>query len=447
MQRAALKERACKAIDARREQIIALGEDTRTHPELGFKEVRTAALVAAQFRQLGIPCQEQLAVTGVKGLLTGAAERVTVAYVSELDSVLVPDHPLADPQTGAAHACGHNAQIANLAVVAIGLKEGDVMPHLGGNVALIAAPAEEYVELAYRMGLSEAGKIEFLSGKQELLRVGAFDDVSLVLATHQGGPREGKTVSPGGPSNGCIAKVVRFIGKAAHAGGAPHDGVNALQAAHVAMAGINALRETFRDSDHIRVHPIITKGGDLVNIVPADVHMEMYVRGASVNAMLKASRAVDRCLQAGALAASAAIEITSLAGYMPKVITPALDALYMQNAGDLLGADALLGSEFGAGSTDIGDISMVMPAIEAVVGGCSGTGHGADFAIADDELAYIVPAKLAVMTLIDLLADDAAGAQTLLADYQAPMTRTQYLETVRSLNQTSTYDYREAPAI
>ncbi|MFR9161994.1 MAG: peptidase dimerization domain-containing protein [Ruthenibacterium lactatiformans] len=101
-----------------------------------------------------------------------------------------------------------------------------------------------------------------------------------------------------GAAGGFIGKELRFLGKEAHAGGAPWEGVNALNAASLAIAAIHANRETFRDEDHVRVHPIITKGGDLVNTVPADVRMESYVRAASVQAMRTANAKVNRAARA-----------------------------------------------------------------------------------------------------------------------------------------------------
>ncbi|NLD73133.1 MAG: peptidase dimerization domain-containing protein, partial [Chloroflexi bacterium] len=278
----ALKDRVFRAIDAHREEIVALGEDIRVHPELGFKEFRTSLKVAERFCSLGIDHTTGLGVTGVKGLLSGARSAATVAYMGELDSVLVREHPDADPATGAAHACGHNAQIANLIALAYGLVESGVMADLDGNIALIAVPAEEYVEVEYRMGLRAEGKLEFLGGKPELIRLGALDDVQMAMMTHQAARTKPGRLSVGGPSNGCVVKQIRFEGVASHAGGAPHAGVNALRAAMLAMQAIDANRETFKDEDHIRVHPIITKGGELVNVIPADVRMETYVRGASV---------------------------------------------------------------------------------------------------------------------------------------------------------------------
>ena len=175
-------------------------------------------------------------------------------------------------------------------------------PELDGQVALMSVPAEEYVELSYRQELQKAGKIEFLGGKQEFVRLGAFDDVQIAFSSHQSCYPSGASASVGVPSNGFVGKTVRFIGKAAHAAAAPSEGVNALRAAMLAMQAIDANRETFKDEDHVRVHPIITKGGELVNVIPADVRMETYVRGASVEAIVAANDKVDRCLRAGALA-------------------------------------------------------------------------------------------------------------------------------------------------
>jgi len=333
-----LKERVCRCIDAHREEIVGIGEDIRVHPELGFKEFRTAGIVSAHMEKLDIAHETGLAITGVKGVLAGRRSDVSVAYLGELDSVLVRGHPNADPKTGAAHACGHNAQIANLIALCYGLVESGVMAHLDGNVALMAVPAEEYVEIEYRLGLKEAGKLEFLGGKSELIRIGAFDGIDMALMTHQSGRTERGKFSAGGTSNGFIAKRIRYEGKAAHAGGSPQAGINALKAAMLALQAIDANRETFKDEDHIRVHPIITKGGDLVNVVPSDVRMETYVRGASIEAILAAAQKVDRSLEAGALALGATLHLSTIPGYLPRIVSDKLVKVYKENALALVGA-------------------------------------------------------------------------------------------------------------
>lgn len=101
-----LKETICEAIDSYRDEIVAIGEDIRIHPEPGFKEFRTAAIVAGHLDRLGIPHETNLAITGVRGLLKGKGTDITAAYFGELDSVLVRGHPDADPETGVAQAGG-----------------------------------------------------------------------------------------------------------------------------------------------------------------------------------------------------------------------------------------------------------------------------------------------------------------------------------------------------
>ena len=116
-----------------------------------------------------------------------------MAYLGELDSVLVRNHPDADQVTGAAHACGHNAQIAALLAMAYGFADSGVLKELSGTVVLMAVPAEEYVEVAYRKSLKDKKTIEFLGGKPELIRLGAFDDIDIAIMTHTASKEKGET--------------------------------------------------------------------------------------------------------------------------------------------------------------------------------------------------------------------------------------------------------------
>ncbi|MHB1415545.1 MAG: amidohydrolase, partial [Chloroflexota bacterium] len=373
---AEMKERVCSAIDDSAGKLINIGEDILRHPELGFKERRTAGIVSSFLSELGIPHQHGLAVTGVKAVLDSGRSGPTVGVFGELDSLLVRDHPLADPVTGAAHACGHNAQVVALLALAAAFTNTDVMASLQGRIALLAVPAEEYVELEYRLGLKEEGVIEFLGGKPEFVRLGLLDDVDMAMMVHLSSrPEEGKA-GLAASNNGCFAKVVEFRGRAAHAGGAPEKGVNALSAATIALAAINAQRETFRDQDTVRVHPIITKGGELVNVIPADVRLETFVRGRTLEAIRDANRKVDRCLRAGALAMGAKVRIKTLPGYMPCHCDPHLGSLFKQNAVQVVGPDNWQDIGHRTGSTDMGDISQIMPAIHPQVGGATGISHG-----------------------------------------------------------------------
>src|SRR5438270_865088 len=179
-------------------------------------------------------------------------------------------------------------------------------------------------ELEERIALRDAGKLEFLGGKAEMVRLGAFDDVDVAMMVHTTSRPEDGDMAVGGTNNGMVAKFVRFVGHTSHAGGAPDQGINALSAARVALAGIDAIRETFRDDDHIRVHPIVTRGGDVVNAIPADVRLAMFCRGATVEAIEVAHRKVDRALKAGALAVGGSVEMTTLPGYLPLYHDPNL---------------------------------------------------------------------------------------------------------------------------
>src|SRR5882672_6494605 len=144
MTRNDLKQRIYTAIDKRAEQIIALGEQIRTHPELGFKELKTARLVEDTLGRLGLSPKGGLALTGVRAdVAGGAGAGPTFALLGELDGLVVTGHPGADPQTGAAHACGHNAQVAGLLGAAMGLLDSQAFEHLAGRVVFFAVPAEE----------------------------------------------------------------------------------------------------------------------------------------------------------------------------------------------------------------------------------------------------------------------------------------------------------------
>src|SRR2546428_362198 len=201
------------------------------------------------------------------------------ALLGELDALVVTGHPVADPRTGAAHACGHNAQVAGLLGAAMGLLDSQAFDHLAGRVVFFAVPAEEYGDIEWRVSQARAGRLEFLGGKPELLRLGHFADVDLSMMIHTTArPEDGKAGVPGS-NNGCIVKTVRYVRRAGHAGGAPWMGVNALYAAQIALAAINAIRETFRDEDTIRVHPIITHGGSQVNVIPGEGRLGTHFLG------------------------------------------------------------------------------------------------------------------------------------------------------------------------
>ncbi len=434
-----LKIAVQEEIDRRGRELIQTAQTILANPEPGFREEKTSRLVGEKFREMGIPFQGDIALTGLKGMLEGGASGPTVAVMGELDSLKVLGHPHADPVTNAAHACGHHCQIGMMLGVAAGLQAPGVLESLAGRVALIAVPAEEYIEIEYRDDLRRQGKLEFLGGKPEFIRLGALDDVDMAMMTHtSSSPDEGK-IAMGGTNNGIIAKRISFIGRAAHAGGAPHAGINALNAAMIALSAIHAQRETYRDEDTIRIHPIITEGGVAVSSVPADVRMETFVRGKTIEAFMSASEKVDRALRAGALAVGGSVTITSLPGYLPIRSDQAMLDLYRANAGGLVGEEnmAVLGHR--TGSTDMGDVSQIMPVIHPYVAAATGNSHGNDYLVQDYELGVLTAAKAMAMTVVDLLADGGKRAAEIKDDYKAPLTKQGYLSLMRGMQQEETF--------
>jgi amidohydrolase len=435
-----VKRAVCEAIDRQSEKIVTVGETIRKSPELGFKEFKTSRLVEETMREIGLQPKGGLAITGVRGEARGKTDGPTFALLGELDGLVVAGHPVADPQTGAAHACGHNAQVAGMLGAAMGLIGAKAFEHLAGRVVFFAVPAEEYGDVAWRVEQARAGKLEFLGGKPELLRLGHFDDVDMAMMIHLTPQREYRKAGVAASNNGCIVKTVRYIGRASHAGGAPHLGINALYAAQIGLSAINAIRETFRDEDSIRVHPIITHGGSQVNVIPSDVRIETYVRGKSVEAILDANVRVDRALKAGALALGAQVEIETLPGYLPLFNHEGMSKYFVANASDQLGADNVTQMGHRSGSTDMGDISHVMPTLHPYISGASGSGHGADYKITDPKLAYVENAKQLALMAVDMLWDGAKNAKGIIAEFTPRLTKEAYLSFQRGINKTELYD-------
>ena len=426
-----LKNRVCAAIDARHDDIIAIGETIMSNPETGFREVKTAALVTRTLRELGLDPATGLAISGVKATLNGHNNGPNLALIGELDSLCIPDHPYADGDTGAAHACGHNAQIAGMLGAAMGIVNSGIAGELGGRMTFFAVPAEEMIEVSYRMGLRDEGKIEFLTGKAELIQKGHFDDVNLALMCHTTNDTTASHVA--NSSNGAVIKKIRFLGKAAHAGARPQLGINALNAATLCMTAIALQRETFWDNDTIRIHPIITKGGDAVSAVPAEVVIETFVRGRTLEGIVDAAAKVDQAAKGAAMAIGAKVEIQTTAGYLPQRNNRTISELWGGNVEQIYGPNQFTIEEHRTGSTDMGDLGHIMPVSHPYIFGASGNGHGNDYLMQDKEAVYVNMAKLLAMTAIDLMSSNADKARQVLESAPPKLSKQQYLDFNRSM--------------
>ena len=429
-----VKQRVCDAIVAGQDRLRALASAIMDEPELGYKEHKTSQKVQDMFTELGIPFTTGHAITGVKGRLQGGTSKKTVAMIGELDAIVCHRHPKADPLTGAAHCCGHNVQIANLFAVAIGLQAEGVMEALGGDVVLFAVPAEEMIEVDYRNTLREKGTIKYLGGKQQLIYEGAFDDIHMAMQMHvETADTATGEMNLGSTSNGFVAKLIEYHGKIAHAAAAPHEGINALNAALMGVMGVHAIRETFKESDYFRFHPIINQGGTLVNCVPDYVQVESYVRASNVQAIVDGNQRVNRALKAGGDAVGATCVIHDLPGYLPMRDNPDMNQLLRANSEPLFGADNVRQRVHMTASTDMGDVSHLMPVIHPWVGCIEGVLHSAEYNITVPDVAYIKTAQALAMTIVDLLYDKAQVAEEILENFEAPLTKETYIELLDSI--------------
>ncbi len=399
------------------------------NPETGYKEVKTSAYMAQIFRDLGYELTMAEGITGFYTTLDTGRPGPCVLILAELDSVICPAHPEADPETGAVHSCGHNAQCAALAGIAAALKEPGILERLCGKIKLCTVPAEELLEIEFRTALKRAGKIRYFGGKGEFLARGYFDDVDIAFMVHTS---SAFAVKQG--SVGCLAKRVVYKGTAAHAGGAPWQGRNALYAATCGLSAVNAIRETFKESDIIRVHPIITHGGAMVNAIPEFTVLESYIRGRTFDAICAANRKVNQALCGSALSLDTNVEIIDNPGYAPLINDQQLRELTAEAA-------ALTVPEYpfemiesiGSGSTDMGDLSCVMPVVHPYAAGAEGRAHGSDYQIADPVAACVGSAKLQLGMLLLLLENGGERAKQIIDNFVPRFGKDDYLAFMDSL--------------
>ena len=400
------------AVEKHRRLILDAERYIWNNPETGYKEIKTSKYLEDAFESLGYEIVRAEGITGFYTVIDTGKEGPEVLVLGELDSVICPSHKDADPVTGAVHSCGHNAQSATLLGIAAALTEEGILDGLCGRIRLCAVPAEELLEIEFRKELKKQGKIKYLGGKSEFLHRGYFDNVDIAFMVH---------TAPGYGCNagsvGCIAKNVIYKGVAAHAGGSPWDGRNALYAANCGINAVNALRETFMDSDLIRFHPIITHGGDMVNAIPERVQMESYVRGKTFDAIVKNNEKINRALIGAALSMGVNVEIIDMPGYAPLVNDKNMIAV-ATDAAKMVGIEFNPDGNVSSGSTDMGDLSTIMPVIHPYSGGSTGTGHGKDFYVTDPEAACITNAKWQICMLKILLENNGERAKRVISDFK-----------------------------
>lgn len=417
-------------INGNREKIIAFAEDIAAHPEPGYEEVRTSQKTAELLKNLGYEVMEQLVRTGVKGQKY-IKEGPVLTVIGELDAIGCHTHPKADPHTGVAHACGHHAQMAAMMGCAIAMADPRVQEQLGGSVNFLAVPAEEYIDADKRVKLKKEG-IEFCCGKSEMIRTGVFDDTDIALTTHVHMVPVEEDFYLGNPAcNGYSAERVTVRGKAAHGAIDPWNGVNALSITTSAIQMMGLMRETFREEDHVRLHNVIRKAGDVINSVPDEAVVETKVRAASLDKIDEITTMINRAYDGAAYAFGGRIEREILQGYMPIIPRDADEAL-IEAADDLgLNYRTVEKNDFNNACTDVGDLSHIIPVVNFTFKGFEGKLHGADFRITDPEKAYILPAKLLALTVYNLLKNGGREAERIKNSYVPVFDKDEYIQYVR----------------
>ncbi len=376
---ARLRTRALAAIDERQDALVALSLAIHATPEVAYQE-REAALRLTEFLE-GDGFRVSRAYGGLetayRGDTAGRATGPRVAILAEYDA-------LAD----LGHGCGHNliAMIGTATAVAV----REVMDELPGSIAAIGTPAEE------------GG-----GGKVALLRAGGFDDVDAAMMIH---PTTGRSLA-GRHSLASNRVTVEYAGKAAHAASQPDQGINALDAMIQLFNGVNAMRQQLRPD--ARVHGYIANGGSAANVIPAYTQGRFSVRALDRRYQQEVLQRFIACAQGAAHATGAQVRVTvdPNAGYENMVFSSPMAehwAAHMRELGQVVGDT---NDDERVGSTDMGNVMQVMPAIHPYVAISDDAipGHSIAFrdqaATPEAHARALAAAKALALTAIDVLAD------------------------------------------
>lgn len=448
-----IEQKILEIIEKNADKICAFGQDIWTHAELGFQEFRTSGKFQEEMDKLGIKYEKELAVTGVKAYLKEQTEgEIRLALMGEMDALPFPNHKDANPETGAAHCCGHNAQLTGVMGAALALSDPEVKAALGGNVIFFAVPSEEAStapELEREMMAD--GRIRYIGGKSELIRIGAVDDIDLTVGHHVNvGPDGDSYVVSNSTSMGFIEKYIKYTGIAQHPANSPKS-IDALSAATLAMHAIDLQREAinhfFDWNTHI-LHGFIHNGGRATNIISDNVDMDYDIRARTPNAMLDIAYRVDRSLKGAAMAMGAGLEIETVPGYLP--VQPVKDASVVDEVFELVDPEhkhkvTQMTPDMVGGTTDFGDLSCIMPVLQFNTSRHTGTGHTDTFDVKDPYEYYVTPAKCFALLAYRLLKNNAEKAKQLLKENKPLMTKADYLNYMETVTNKEKVDMVPVP--
>lgn len=368
------KQALIQEIDRLGPELLRISRFLHAHPELAFEEVQGSELLSRAMEEHGFSVER-----GVAGLPTAftatyaSGKGPAIAFLAEYDAL-----------PGLGHACGHNLIAGASVGAALALKA--LVGELAGRVLLVGCPAEE-----------KGG------GKIPLVESGLFRKVDAAMLFHPSNRTEMVKKALG------MRDVhVEFFGRAAHAAATPHLGINALDAVILAFNNVNALRQHVRRD--ARIHGIITHGGKAPNIIPDYAAALFYVRALDLGYLDELYDKVLGCFEAAAQATGTSHHVKRAGhDYHPHKINYALADLFRQNL-EALGSSVDQGPEDeDLGSTDVGNVSQVVPTIQPTIAICGPkvTCHMPEFAVASaspaGEEGMLLAARAMALTGLDLL--------------------------------------------
>jgi amidohydrolase len=360
-------------IDRQSEYLWGISKALFHDPEIALKEYKACKLLTEALMAYGFTIE-----TGIGGLETafratfGGNSNTTIAILAEYDALI-----------GLGHACGHNLIAA--AAIGAGVALAALVPKLNGQIQVIGTPAEE----------GNGGKII-------LANAGVFNSIDAAMMFH---PASKNMVLR--PSLASTEVKVEFFGKASHAAAAPEEGISALDAMILTFNNINALRQTFGSKD--RVAGVILDGGEVSNIIPAYTSADFTVRSLTAKRRDILVEKVIACAQAGAQTIGCQLKYKVTPGYKEIIPNKILAGLFKSNLESLGRIVVDPDPNERMGSTDMGDISHLIPSIHPylAIAPEKVAGHTVEFreyCISDaGKLAMLDAAKALAMTTVDLL--------------------------------------------
>lgn len=327
------KQQAAAAFTAVEEELRSTSKWLYENPELGYQEFKASHRLSEFLRANGFDVTHPShgLETAFEANVGSSGPRVVICC--EYDAL---------PKVG--HACGHN--IIATAAAGAGVALAGLANELGIRVTVLGTPAEE------------GG-----GGKVDLIEAGAFDDAAAAMMVHPGPDNE---LDPSFQARDSY--TVEFFGKDSHAAFAPQEGINALDAFVLAYVNVSALRQALLPDD--RVHCIIDHGGEASNIIPSYTRSTWGIRSRTKDRLAELIPKVKTCFEAAATATGCRLELSSLGHpYLTMVNNPVMTSLFAANAADFnrpMPTEAEVG--FGGGSSDMGNVSQIVPSIHPMLG-------------------------------------------------------------------------------